>query len=143
MDASFRAEMNSRALSNRRPRLGLWLAFLAVAAHLGLALASVGHHARSLAFGAGAPVEVCTISGIERIWLPGAGGAERDTSESGVPLSECAVCSVAGLSAPPTLPPAASFPQCLFRFVAFSFPDGPPATPLALRPPPRAPPRFS
>lgn len=126
-----------------RSRLTLWLAFLAVAAHVGLGWASAHHHAQMLAIGAGAWAEVCTPYGIERLSLPGGDAASQDTPQTEIRLGECVVCAVAGLSALPTLPPAGGLPASSPPVLDTPATDSLPANNPALRPPPRAPPSFS
>ena len=126
-----------------RSRLTLWLAFLAVAAHVGLGWASAHHHAQMLAMGAGAWAEVCTPYGIERLSLSDGDAASQETPQTEIRLDECVVCAVAGLSALPTLSLAGALPASSPRVVDTPATDSLPANDPALRPPPRAPPSFS
>lgn len=141
--ANLGSGMAAKAPSTRLPRAALWLACLAVAAHLGLGWAGAFHHARALAAGAGTWAEVCTPTGIERLRLPAASGPSQDEPPPELRLGQCAVCSAAAVSVLPAPSQAAAFPASPPCVLAAVIPHSAPAAPLALRPPPRAPPRFS
>lgn len=141
--ATLALDMAAKAPSTRPPRAALWLACLAIAAHLALGWVGALHHARALAAGAGAWAEVCTPSGIERLRLPAASNPSQDEPPPELRLGQCAACSAAAASALPTPSQALAFPASPPCVLAAVVPHSAPALPLALRPPPRAPPSRS
>lgn len=137
--------MRSGQPSFRHFHLALWFAWMAVIAHLGLGYISTGHAAQMLAADADGWVIVCTPAGLERIGLDGSTApAQSDDTPLDAHYVRCLACSAATVA---TLPasnislPLATLDYDLLPRPAAADPDI--KHYVGIRPPPRAPPRFS
>lgn len=129
----------------RHFRLALCLAWVAVVAHLGLGYVGAAHAARMLAAEADGWVVVCTPAGLKRITSD---GGTLPPPQDGSPLDarnlHCVSCCVASVATAPAgdAPAQSVFPD---HAVAprTALPDRGHKRYAGIRPPPRAPPRFS